>query len=131
MKEFDRWNEQKKKTDARDDRVLFHEREIWWCSLGVNVGSEQDGVGKRFERPVLVVKNFNGKVAWVIPLSRTFKKGSPYYRLLDETDAGKSAVVLTQLRLISIKRLVRKMDTIGEWQFREIVRGIRSLFPNI
>ena len=34
-KDFDKWNELKKKLHVRDERILFHEREIWWCSLGV------------------------------------------------------------------------------------------------
>ena len=37
-KDFDRWNEQKKKLHDGEREVLFHEREIWWCSLGVNIG---------------------------------------------------------------------------------------------
>jgi hypothetical protein len=52
-KDFDRWNERKKRIDRHDDEILFHEREIWWSSLGVNVGSEQDGIAANFERPVL------------------------------------------------------------------------------
>ncbi|MBU2219125.1 hypothetical protein KKG15_01365 [Patescibacteria group bacterium] len=40
-KDFDAWNIQKKKIHSRDEKILFHEREIWWCSLGVNIGFEQ------------------------------------------------------------------------------------------
>ena len=50
--------------------MQFHEREIWWCALGVNVGSEQDGVAKTYEPPILVIKNFNGQVLWAVPLTR-------------------------------------------------------------
>jgi hypothetical protein len=34
---------------------FYHKREIWWCSLGVNVGFEQDGTGTNYDRPVLVI----------------------------------------------------------------------------
>jgi hypothetical protein len=78
-KDFDRWNKLKKQVHKRDDSVRFHEREIWWCAVGVNIGSEQDGVTERFERPVVVVKNFNGRVLWAVPLTRTYRTPSPYY----------------------------------------------------
>ncbi len=129
-KAFNEWNKRKKQIHARDKDVLFHEREIWWCSLGVNVGSEQDGVSRNFERPVLVVKNFNGQVLWVLPLTRTYKMANEYYFFLEEGEKGKSVVVLSQLRLISRKRLIRKIRTLEEGQFKSIVRKIKALLPD-
>jgi len=43
-KNFDSWNEPKKllHTSVKSNR-LFHEGDIWWCSVGLNIGSEQDG----------------------------------------------------------------------------------------
>ncbi|MEM6429496.1 MAG: hypothetical protein AAF708_09680 [Deinococcota bacterium] len=35
---FDTWNDYKKQLDTRKDAPRFNEREIWWCSLGANVG---------------------------------------------------------------------------------------------
>jgi hypothetical protein len=32
-----------------------HEREVWGCSLGANIGVEADGKHDNFERPVLVL----------------------------------------------------------------------------
>jgi mRNA-degrading endonuclease toxin of MazEF toxin-antitoxin module len=129
-KDFDGWNKQKKKVHERDEDVRFHEREIWWCSLGINVGSEQDGVSKSFQRPVLIIKNFNGQVLWVLPLTRTYKMANRYYFFLEEGEKGNSVVVLSQLRLISSKRLIRKIRTLEEWQFKNIVRAIKALLPD-
>lgn len=42
VKDFDAWNEEKKQVDAREDALLYHEREVRWCRLGTNVGFEQD-----------------------------------------------------------------------------------------
>ena len=53
-KDFDTWNENKKKIHAKMSAVFYHEREVWWCALGVNVGYEQDGSGPEYYRPVLV-----------------------------------------------------------------------------
>src|SRR5258708_437220 len=126
-KDLDRWNEQKKRVDRRDEEILLHEREIWWCSLGLNVGSEQDGISDKFERPVLIIRNFNGRVLWVVPLTRTIKRSRFFHRLDDP--AGNSAVVLSQLRLISSKRLGRKIQTLDETQIQKGVRALKGFFP--
>lgn len=47
----------------------FHERDIWWYRLGVNIGFEQDGKGSDSSRPVLIIKKFTRHVAWIIPLT--------------------------------------------------------------
>lgn len=44
-KDFDKWNTVKKGVDRNGLPKLYHTREIWWCSLGVNIGFEQNGGG--------------------------------------------------------------------------------------
>lgn len=127
-KDFDRWNGLKQNIHRRTEQVRCHEREIWWCALGVNIGSEQDGVGENYDRPILVIKNSNNYVLWVRPLTRTFKDNRFYYRLEDD-EAGSSAVVLSQLRLVSSKRLIRKIRTLDEAQFNRIVHHVKDFFP--
>jgi hypothetical protein len=37
-KDFDKWNNKKKEINNQDFfDLFFHEREIWWCSLGLNI----------------------------------------------------------------------------------------------
>ena len=57
-KDFDRWNEIKKATDAADEgaRLYFREGEVWWVRLGHNVGYEANGKSREFTRPVVVLK---------------------------------------------------------------------------
>ncbi|MDO8512513.1 MAG: hypothetical protein Q7S57_04525 [bacterium] len=57
-KDFNQWNEKKKKLHNRSDAPFFHKREMWWCSLGANIGSEQDGSGEEYYRPVLIVTGY-------------------------------------------------------------------------
>lgn len=60
-KNFDVWNNRKKSLEKfAHGQLAFHEREVWWCSLGLNLGDEQDGKNEFF---------FNDKVAWVLPLT--------------------------------------------------------------
>ena len=55
-KDFDKWNENKKSVNNSSKNKLYRSREIWWCTLGVNIGFEQDGTGDNYERPVLVFR---------------------------------------------------------------------------
>lgn len=37
-KDFDSWNKEKKNLeDIGHSELAFHEREIWWASLGINL----------------------------------------------------------------------------------------------
>ncbi|MCF7834200.1 MAG: type II toxin-antitoxin system PemK/MazF family toxin [Candidatus Pacebacteria bacterium] len=121
MKDFDFWNKKKKiLEEKRNKNLVFNERDIWWCSIGLNIGSEQDGKNELFERPVLVIKKFNKKVCWVLPITRKNKEGY-YYHVLDY-NFEKSFVILSQLRLISTKRFTRFIRKISSDQF-EIIKG--------
>ncbi|PJF32835.1 MAG: hypothetical protein CUN57_03820, partial [Phototrophicales bacterium] len=62
QKDFDNWNVKKKSIHTDDKAPFCHEREVWWCSLGVNVGFEQDGTGKNYDRPVVILRSFNKNV---------------------------------------------------------------------
>ena len=126
-KDFDKWNDKKKVIHATDRIVLFHEREIWWSSLGVNIGFEQDGTNDLFERPVLVIKKFNRDVLWVLPLTRSDKQNR-YYVPISVGDKD-SMVILSQLRLISAKRLQRYMHKLPTGQFKRIVQLVQQFFP--
>lgn len=84
-KDFDKWNHNKKTLDASVKEVFFHDREVWWCKLGVNVGFEQDGKGDRFARPILIVKKFNNQIFWGVPLSTKIKK-TKFYGSIDLGD---------------------------------------------
>ena len=119
MKDFDSWNKEKTGLEnVAHDILFFHEREIWWCSIGINLGDEQDGKNELFERPVLVLKKFNNKVCWVLPMSAKQKDGIYYHPL--EHDGKTFSVILSQLRLISVKRFRRFVRKISPHQFELI-----------
>lgn len=123
QKDFDKWNKEKKSLDAiGHDALSFHEREVWWCSIGINLGDEQDGKNELFERPVLVIKKFNNKVAWVLPMSAKEKSGIYYYNL--EHDGRIFSVILSQIRLVSVKRFRRFVRKISPNQFSAIKRKL-------
>lgn len=108
--------------------LFFAEREVWWSSLGVNVGVEVDGKNEGFERPILILKKFNGEMVWAAPLT-TKKKASIYFQ---EIVLGERLcwVCLTQIRVLSAKRLRRKPGTVTERDFSTVLGRIASYICN-
>ena len=57
MEIFKRWLEQKFKINTQERVHQIKQGEVYWSSLGHNVGDEENGKGENFRRPVLIVKN--------------------------------------------------------------------------
>jgi mRNA interferase MazF len=125
QKSFQEWHREKGDMDEHKVRAFFHEREVWFTSLGVNVGFEQDGRGDKFLRPIVILKKFNNEVLWCIPLTKNQKKGKYYFSFLlgDET----STAILSQIRLIDAKRLQYKIGDISEERFSELKQKFTQL----
>lgn len=68
MKRFDEWNILKKKVNDLKDDLFVRPREIRYAHLGINVGNEEDGKGKTFQRPVLIIKKV-GNMFFVAPMT--------------------------------------------------------------
>jgi len=126
-KDFDKWNNEKKTVDAKslNTELFFHAREIWWCSAGLNIGVETDGKHENFERPMLIIKKFNADMVWVLPLTTQGKNNKYYYKLNHEK--LKSWVIISQIKNISTKRLLRKIGSVAERDFKKIIIKFRNL----
>jgi mRNA interferase MazF len=125
QKDFDRWNEAKKHIDASTFSHYVHMREVWWCSLGVNVGREEDGSAELFERPVLIINKFNRDMVLVVPLTTTAKR-TPYHFVFRHR-GGEVAALLSQLRLVSTKRLKRRVFRMSEPLFDEMRSALQRM----
>lgn len=127
LQKFTEWAKLKYRLHINKDEniVYFREREIWWCSLGVNIGFEQDGKHEDYERPILVLKKFNKFMLWILPLTSKDKTGNTFYYQTDHK-GDKYFVILSQLRMISSKRLLRKLRTLPESEFKEIKKRTRE-----
>ena len=115
LKDFDTWNTNKKQMESTLITKYVHPREIWWCSLGLNLGAEIDGKNENFERPVIVIKVYNKETMLVLPLT-TKKKNNLFHYKIDIKDKFVWAK-LTQIRVISNKRLSRKLYLIDDITF--------------
>lgn len=126
QKNFDQWNEHKKYMHVETERKFYHPREVWWCSLGVNVGFEEDGTGSEFERPVLILKGFSKEVCLIVPLT-TSTKVNPYHVKVRIVDSREAFAIISQIRLIDTKRLSNKVGRLKEKKFEEIKKAVKGL----
>ncbi len=126
LSEFQEWHEKKSDIESNLYRTYFQERDIWWCSIGKNVGFEQNGKGKNFARPVVVLRKFSNEVFWGVPLTTKIKTGK-YYVPVDVGDGIQRTATISQLRLIDGKRLYQKLGYISKEVHLELIQGIVKL----
>jgi mRNA-degrading endonuclease toxin of MazEF toxin-antitoxin module len=128
-KDFDRWNRAKKDINASARRPFYHAREIWWCTVGVNIGNELDGTGKHHDRPVLVIRPFNAETFFGVALVGHPRAGK-YYFPLGIVEDREAVANLSQIRLFDTKRLIRKIGMLDERTFRQLAKALAlTLFP--
>jgi mRNA-degrading endonuclease toxin of MazEF toxin-antitoxin module len=127
QKDFDNWNEKKKVIHNIDENKLYHARELWWCSLGVNIGSEQDGSGEKYDRPVLILKGLSKQTCIILPLTSSPEKHKMRIQIGKVQDK-EASVMISQIRVIDTKRLVYKIGFLDKDNFGKITKTIKSLF---
>jgi mRNA interferase MazF len=126
QKDFDRWNKEKKNIHNDGSNKFYKAKEIWWCSLGLNVGFEQDGTNESYQRPVLVIKGFSRQVCLAVALT-TSKKKNPYHISVGIIDGQESFAILSQIRLIDTKRFTDRLLVLDTKTFNIIRKAIKDL----
>ena len=119
VKEYVKWNTYKQTLDQKEFASLFSTREIWWCALGVNIGSEEDGKNESFERPILILKKVNGDRVLAIPI--TSKIANYRNRMNISLLGGESQLLFAQMRTVSTKRLLRRIQRVKTVIFQNII----------
>lgn len=126
IKDFDSWNIQKKTIHNSGENKFYRIREIWWCNLGINIGFEQDGTGNYNRRPVLIIKGFSREVCLVIPLT-TSQKNNKYYLKIGMVSKKEASAIISQIRLIDTKRLIRRIEYLDKNKFEETKKAVKEL----
>lgn len=125
-KDFDKWNSLKKNIQSSDPEIICNEREVWWCSLGLNIGHEQDGKNEMFERPMLIIRKFSKSDCLCVPFTTSSKK-NPFHVAVPSFNTNVSAIV-SQVKLISTKRFLRKIDNpVGRKDFRRVKEALHKI----
>jgi len=127
MKRFLAWIGLKQRLhEAKHDPPLVSEADIWWASVGENVGSEINGKSALFSRPVVIYKKLAHGFYFVVPTTTQAREGTWYvpFRQNDKT----MVACLHQARSIDHRRLSSKLGTIDDEDFERVKAGFRTLY---
>ena len=137
IKDFDSWNDYQKKLELRTSHLydsntkkyLFRQREIWYCSVGVNIGSEICGKNKDFERPVLILKK-SGRHFVGLPLTSQKPNNPSFFYDISYKDKERlvESYVLINPLSFDVLRLQRKIRVLSHYKFEEIVEKTKQFF---
>ena len=99
---FDNWNKLKQVIENKI-AVPFKQGEIYFMSVGQNIGYEVYGKKELYLRPVLIYKKLSKQTFVGIPLSSKEKEGT-YFFTFRYTAKTLSTALLHQIRVFDIKR---------------------------
>lgn len=124
-KNYDEWNDLKKRINNYGNLNHPKIREIWWINVGLNIGSEIYGKGLKYLRPVLVIKvndiNFVG-----LPLSSKIRKDIGRVTI-KTVDSRYHSVILNQIRVFDNKRLINRKYVLSKNRFKKIIRRFKNM----
>ena len=122
-KKLQDWFRVKEKLRNKNRVTGIKTGEVWWCGVGENVGVEINGKNATFERPVLVIKKLTRYAFVGIPLTTKNKTGSWYvhFRFHNKDQCA----VLSQIKMMSVNRLYRRMGQIDDADMSAIKHGLR------
>lgn len=127
MKRFLDWIVLKERLHATDHRPpLVSEGDIWWASVGENVGSEINGKSDLFSRPVVILKKLSHEFYFVVPTTTRERRGTWFVAFRQA--ARTMAACLHQARAIDHRRLSSKLGSVDDEDFERIKSGFRNLY---
>ena len=119
------WNKLKIQINYRNNtRKIFKIGEIWWCHIGLNVGSEENGKNENFERPVFILKKFNQTMFLGVPCSTEIRDPKHYFRI--NNSMGGFNLNFSQIRVFSSKRLIRMITYVDKNTFYTILTFLKK-----
>ncbi len=120
MKDFNNWNIRKIKIDQNKNFNHPRAREIWWCSIGINIGSESFGKGTRYTRPVLVINNEGGEMFIGIPLTSKIKNRK-YSCVIKTNDNILHTALVYQIRSFDKRRLTERKYILSQGEYIKVL----------
>jgi mRNA interferase MazF len=124
---YEQWNNVKKSLARSNHKPpYFKEGEIWWLSIGYNLGHEIYGKGPRFVRPVLIIKKFNRYTFIGVPLSTKIKDNKYYIDILFNNKH--LSALISQIRVFSSKRINNKQGKLCKEDYQKVLSNVRELF---
>ena len=121
------WIGLKEKLDAKQSAVPHvSEGQIWWASLGENIGAEINGKSHLFTRPVIIYRKLAHSFYFVIPVTTKPKTGTWYVPFKQK--GVQMAACLHQARAIDYRRIRSILGEADEVDFKRIKEGFWKLY---
>jgi len=76
------------------------------------LGREIDGKNDKYERPILILKKINEEMFIGFPITSKHKYGEKFYQF--HRKGYQYTVILTQIRIMSVKRLLRLVSRLDD-----------------
>ena len=125
---FDKWNQVKKNVQEDEKTRLFKQRDIFFITMGQNIGFEQNGKGENFVRPIVILKKITNQMFIGIPLSSQLKDGDWFFKfefnIKDKISLN--IAILPQIRMFSSKRLLNKIGVMKIEDFEKMKDKIKK-----
>ena len=118
IKLFKEWFKLKADLWNKPSKVIFKHGDIWWCSLGMNIGEEVIGKGDKFTRPILIFRKFTSNSFLGLPLTKQEKKGTWYVEITIHGE--KRWVMLNQARILDKKRLTSRIGALDDTDLEKV-----------
>jgi mRNA interferase MazF len=124
MKGFLQWCGLKQKLhESRARGPFVRERDLWWVSLGENIGSEINGKSDLYSRPAIILKKLAHGFFLVAPTTTKNHEGTWYVPIV--YNEKKTCVCLYQIRTIDYRRLSSRIGQISGDDFENVKRGFK------
>ena len=105
---------------------FVNEGDIWWFSLGENVGSEIGGKSDIFTRPAIVYRKLAAGFYLVVPTTSKTKMGNWYVPFKHQ---GRNMwACLHQVRTVDHRRLWSKIGRLDDEDYKSVQEGFRLLY---
>ena len=101
----------------KPSKAVFKQGDIWWCSLGLNIGEEMYGKGVLFSRPVLVFRKFTTSSFLGLPLTKQEKEGTWYVEITIHGE--RNWVILNQVRILDKKLFTTRIGALDNADFEK------------
>ncbi len=130
IKDFVKWFLVKTNIDSRIyNPPLFKEGQIWWCSIGENVGGEISGKGEYFRRPVLIIRKLDRFSFIGLPITSQTKTGSWYFNL--KVNNQDNSIIMSQIRYIDYRRMDKIISTITTDDLKKVKEAMIELIRGL
>lgn len=124
-KNFKKWMKVKEQINNDNKPRSIKEGDVWWSSIGENVGNEICGKGDEYLRPVLVFRKLNDNNFWAIPFTSKRHTGDWYVTF--NFNNREQVAVVSQIQNMSTARLRRKIGQLSKGDYKMVFDGFMKL----